>query len=118
MVLIPKGGGGYRGIGLLEPIWKVIEVIMDKRLNEVEFRDSLHGFRAGRGTGTAIIEAKLAQQLAFREQAPLYGVFIDLRKAFNSMDRGRCLEVLEGYGASPKMLRLIKHFWDEAELMR
>jgi len=24
-VLIPKGGGDYRGIGLLEPIWKVIE---------------------------------------------------------------------------------------------
>jgi hypothetical protein len=24
-VLIPKGGGDYRGIGLLEPIWKVLE---------------------------------------------------------------------------------------------
>ncbi len=24
-VLIPKGGGDYRGIGLLEPIWKVIK---------------------------------------------------------------------------------------------
>ena len=68
------------------------------------------------GTGTAIIEAKLAQQLAFREKAPLYRVFIDLRKAFDSMDQGRCLEVLQGYGAGPKMLRLIKHFWDEAEL--
>jgi len=22
-VLIPKGGGDYRGIGLLEPIWKI-----------------------------------------------------------------------------------------------
>ncbi len=25
VVLIPKGGGDYQGIGLLEPIWKVIE---------------------------------------------------------------------------------------------
>jgi hypothetical protein len=25
VVLIPKGGGDYRGIGLLEPIWKSIE---------------------------------------------------------------------------------------------
>ncbi len=24
-VLVPKGGGGYRGIRLLKPIWKVIE---------------------------------------------------------------------------------------------
>jgi hypothetical protein len=41
---------------------------------------------AERGTGTAIIEAKLAQQLAFLAQLPLYGVFIDLRKAFDAMD--------------------------------
>jgi hypothetical protein len=25
VILIPKGGGDYRGIGLLEPIWKVIK---------------------------------------------------------------------------------------------
>ena len=33
--LIPKGGGDYRGIGLLEPIWKVLERIMDCRLNAI-----------------------------------------------------------------------------------
>jgi len=116
VVLIPKGGGGYRGIGLLEPIWKVVETIMDKRLNVIALHECLHGFRAGKGTGTATIDAKLAQQLAFREQAPLYGVFIDLRKAFDSMDRGRCIEVLRGYGVGPRMLALIAHFWEKAEL--
>jgi hypothetical protein len=30
-VLIPKGGGDYCGIGLFEPIWKVIERVMDHR---------------------------------------------------------------------------------------
>ncbi len=60
VVLIPKGGGDYRGIGLLEPIWKVIERIIDPRLDAFD----LHGCRHKRGTGTAIIEAKLAQQLA------------------------------------------------------
>ncbi len=29
VVLWPKVGGDYRGIGLLEPIWKVMEAIMD-----------------------------------------------------------------------------------------
>jgi hypothetical protein len=42
--------------------------------------------RNGQGTGTAVIEAKLTQQLAHIEQAPFYGVFIDLRKAFDAMD--------------------------------
>jgi hypothetical protein len=29
IVLIPKGGGDYWGIGLLEPMWKVCERVMD-----------------------------------------------------------------------------------------
>jgi hypothetical protein len=117
VVLLPKGGGDYRGIGLLEPLWKVIEGIIDQRLNAITLHDCLHGFRAKRGTGTAIIEAKLAQQLATLEQAPFYGVFLDLRKAFDAMDRGRCLEILAGYGVGPRMRHLIQKFWKEAVLV-
>jgi hypothetical protein len=51
--------------------------------------------------GTAILEAKLAQQLAHLEQEPFYGVFLDLKKAFDAMNRERCLLILEGYGAGP-----------------
>ena len=97
VVLIPKGGGDYRGIGLLEPLWKAVEILMDRRLQVVEFHDCLHGFLKGRGMGTATMEAKLAQQLAFRRQKALYGVFIDLQKAYDAMDRDRCLEILAGY---------------------
>ena len=86
-VLIPKGGGEYQGIGLMEPIWKVLERIMDHRLETIVMHNSIHGCTQHRGTGTAIIEAKLAQQLAHLEQAPFYGVFIDLKKAFDAMDR-------------------------------
>jgi len=71
-VLIPKRGGDYRGIGLLEPIWKVIERVIDKRLEAIAPHDSLHGCRTGQGTGTAVIEAKLTQQLAHIEQTPFY----------------------------------------------
>jgi hypothetical protein len=40
-VLIPKGGGEYRGIGLLEPIWKVLKKVMDLRLEAIVLHDSL-----------------------------------------------------------------------------
>ncbi len=73
--------------------------MIDKRLNAFDLHESLHGCRMGRGTGTAGIEAKLAQQLAHLEQVPFYGIFVDLKKAFNAMDRERCLLILEGYGA-------------------
>ena len=49
VVLIPKGSSGdYRGIGLLEVVWKLIERVVDERLSKIELHDALHGFRAKR----------------------------------------------------------------------
>ncbi len=114
VVLIPKGGGDYRRIGLLEPIWKCIERVIDHRLDSIELHDSLHGYRHKRGTSTAIIEAKLAQQLSYLELEPFYGFFLDLQKAFDAMDWERVIMLLEGYGAGPRMIRLIRGYWRDA----
>jgi hypothetical protein len=57
--------------------------------------------------GTAIIKAKLAQQLSYLKLKPFYGVFLKLRKAFDAMDRERCILILEGYGAGPRLVRLV-----------
>ena len=62
VVLIPKGtSGDYRGIGLLEVIWKLLERVLDARVSKAELHNYLHGFRARRGCGTVIMEAKLLQ---------------------------------------------------------
>ncbi len=66
----------------------------DLRLEAIVLHDSLHGCRNQQGTGTAVIEAKLTQQLTHIEQSPFYGVFVDLTKAFDPMDRERCLQLL------------------------
>jgi hypothetical protein len=44
IVLISKGSGGFRGVGLVEVLWKVGEIILDTRLGAIEFHDVLHGF--------------------------------------------------------------------------
>ena len=65
VVLIPKGRGDYRGIGLMEVVWKVVEVINNQRLTaSITYHEFLHGFRAGSGTGTTTLEAKLRHKLA------------------------------------------------------
>ena len=65
VVLIPKEKTDYRGIGLVEVMWKVVAAILNIWLTaSITFHNFLHGFRAGRGTGTPTLEAKLLQQLA------------------------------------------------------
>ena len=60
--LIPKGGGEYRGSGLMEVVWKVVIVILNLRFTaSINYHDYFHGFRAGYDTGTATLEVKLIQ---------------------------------------------------------
>ena len=112
VVLIPKGKGDYRGIGLMEVMWKVVVMILNRRLtSSITFHDVLHGFRAGRGTGTATLEAKLLQQLAAMREEVLYTIFLDRTKAYDALDRSRCLGILEGYGVGQGARRLLHNYW-------
>ena len=45
-------------------------------------------------------------------QTTLYFIFLDLRKAYDNVDRERLLEILEGYGVGPDVLGLFKFYWD------
>ena len=81
MVLIPKRRKEYRGIGIVEVMWKVVAAILHRRLaTTITYQDFLHGFWAGRGTETATLEAKLLQQLAAMREEVLYVIFLDLHK--------------------------------------
>jgi hypothetical protein len=42
----------------------------------------------------------------------LYQIFIDLAKAYDTLDRGRTIEILAGYGVGKRTLRLLTNFWD------
>ena len=62
VVLIPKGGGDYRGIGLVEVIWKAVAMILNICfIATITYHDFLHGFRSVCGTGTATLEVNLLQ---------------------------------------------------------
>ena len=112
MVLIPKGKKDYQDIGLVELMWKVVAAILNHRLTaSITFHNFLHGFQAGRGTGTATLEANLLQQLAALREEVLYMVFLDLHKAYEALDRSRCLDILDGYGVGPRARRLLPKYW-------
>ena len=93
-------------------MWKVAVSILHRRLTAaITFHDFLHGFRTGRGTGTANLEANLLQQLAALRKEVLYVILLDLHKVYGALDRSRCLEILEAYGIGPKAINLIQTYW-------
>ena len=53
----------------------------------------------------------MLQQLAALREEVLYVIFLDLHKAYDSLDRSRYLEILEGYGLGPQSCRLLQTYW-------
>ena len=112
LVLIPKGTTNTQDIGMLETLWKLVESLINTHLcASLQIHDVFCGFRDGRGTGTAIMELKLVQDLSSIYQDPLFLVLLDLRKAYDTMDRGRFLITMEGYGVVPCTCGLLETFW-------
>ena len=83
----------------------------------VKLHDALHGFRKGWGTRTATLESKMAHHLAGISHEPLFQVLLDVRKEYNSIDRGWCLEILRGYGLGPNMARILTHYWEQHSIV-
>ena len=84
----------------------------------LQMHNVLHRFRARRGTGTAIMELKLAQDLVSIYQDPLFLVFLDFRKASDTVDRDRLLVTLEGCGEGPQVCGLLETFWGYQQVVR
>ena len=118
LVLIQKGRKEYRGIGLVEVMWKVVAAILHLRLTAaITYHDFLHGFREGCCTGTATLEANMLQKLAAMREEVLYVIFLDLTKAYDALDRSRSLDILEGYGVGPQARRLLQAYWGKSTMV-
>ena len=63
------------------------------------------------------MEIKLAQELVSVEQDPLFLIFLDIRKAYDNLDRGRVLQTLMGYRAGPKMRGFLVAFWSRQDVV-
>jgi hypothetical protein len=68
VVLLPKGGGDYRGISLLELLWKVVERIMDQQLNALPSWTTHQATTAGSSLGSEdnVCEDTLSSQSTYK----------------------------------------------------
>ena len=88
LVIIPKSTTDTHFIGLLETLWKVVEALIYTRLiASIQFHDVIHRFWEERGMGTAIMDLNIVQELASVDHDLLFLVFLDLWKAYATVDR-------------------------------
>ena len=105
----------YRPISLLPSISKILEKIIFKQLstylNEHKLLyDSQYGFRAGHTTELASIELidKITQDLD-KGKIPI-SIFLDLSKAFDTLDHVILLQKLNYYGIKSVELNVLKDY--------
>ena len=82
--------GHYRGISLISTAGNILAKFLLKRLQniaEVILPERLCGFRRSRSTIDMIFTLRRLQEKVVEQQQSLYMVFIDLSKAFDTVDR-------------------------------
>jgi RNA-directed DNA polymerase len=104
-VLIPKAGGGRRGLGIPDVIDRVVGEAVRQVLEpcwEPTFHSSSHGFRPGRSCHTAIAEAK-----GHLEDGYEWVVDLDLEKFFDLVCHQRLTAKLAERVSDRRLLVLI-----------
>ena len=101
----------WRDISLLDVAGKLFARIIQNRLQDIakfDLPESQCGFRKGCGSVDTIFVAWQLLEKTVEHQSQLYAVFVDLKKAYDSIPRLALWRVLEKLGVPPTMLSLIK----------
>jgi len=100
----------YRPISILPFFTKILEKIMYDRLNNHLSKNNIlysmqHGFRSGHSTAMSLINLQEQISTAIDKSEFSVGIFIDLAKAFDTVDHGILLKKLQYYGVRGVALR-------------
>ena len=111
----PTDCGYYRGISLVSHAGKVLLKIVALRLGsylerERSLSESQCGFRPGRSTVDMMFVVRRLQELGRKEGVPLYTCFVDLQKAYDSVNRSLLWVVLARFGMHPVMVDIVPQF--------
>lgn len=112
IVPVPKKPGAttldaHRGISLINSAPKLLNRILLARFQvQVDpcLRDEQNGFRAKRSTIHHVVTLRRVMEEAKAHRLEAHFIFVDFKKAFDSVDRGKLAAILEDYGI-PQDLR-------------
>jgi len=108
----------HRGISLLATAGKILGRVILNRLTEQLLHKVLPenqcGFRSGRGTADMVFTARQIQEKCREQNQDLYVVFVDLRKAFDTVNRDGFWHVLKKLGCPGKFVSVVKSLFTMA----
>lgn len=105
----------YRPVSLLPQFSKILEKLFVDRLDAFVgkyelLNDHQYGFRSNRSTSLAVMEFVENTATAIDKKQYAVGVFIDLRKAFDTIDHSLLLQKCEQYGIRGVALHWLKSY--------
>ena len=109
--------GNYRGMSPVTHAGKVLLKVVARRLSACcEAKGLLPeeqcGFRPDRSTTDMIFVARRLQEIERKAGVSLHMGFIDLQKAYDTVDRTLLWQVLTRIGVPPQMIAVIRQFHD------
>ena len=108
--------GNYRGISLVAHAGRILLKIIARRLSEYCERvgilpeEQKSGFRPNCSTTDMVFVIRRLQEMARKKRIPLYVCFIDLTKAYDSVDRTLLWTVLARLCVPQNMISVIRQF--------
>ena len=117
----PNEAKNYRGITLMSTAYKLYTEVIRKRLvEEVEEKGILPegqaGFRKGRSTLDNIYVLNHIIQKGKVKGLKTYASFVDLKAAFDTVDRELLWEIMEKVGISKYIIERIKEIYQETRV--
>ena len=105
----------YRPISLLPVFSKILEKVVHKRLYSFLLMNKIlyprqYGFRHGHSTCDAVLDFTHDMLEALENRESSIGVYLDLSKAFDTLDHGVLLKKLSHYGIRGTTLKWFKSY--------
>ena len=104
-----------RGISLLSAVFKLFGRLLIKTGTECAIGEEQCGFRHGRGCMDQVFAIRQVCERYLANGKDVFCAFMDLEKAYASIDQHGMWQMLKVYGVGGKLLKAVQSFYKDSK---